>query len=242
MKNLIDEEEKNNSLKNMDKDDLLKGFKEFDIDKDLQELDRRIIKGYTGDSYYGDINKWLMNFSISSFQEVAYFTSRLMLSLNNYALKQNKYFCENRELYRGASIPFTSLLAYQRAKGKIIILSAFTSSSEKEDLAKSWCNRDIKKEKYDGIFSVIFYIKNIWNKNWISNGIDVQGISQYTTEKEILFQPFTFCFVRDVKFDLKNYTADIFLETVGKTEILENDIKKGKKIKYDDNLKIIKIS
>ena len=242
MKNLIDEEEKNNSLKNMDKDDLLKGFKEFDIDKDLQELDRRIIKGYTGDSYYGDINKWLMNFSISSFQEVAYFTSRLMLSLNNYALKQNKYFCENRELYRGASIPFTSLLAYQRAKGKIIILSAFTSSSEKEDLAKSWSNRDIKKEKYDGIFSVIFYIKNIWNKNWISNGIDVQGISQYTTEKEILFQPFTFCFVRDVKFDLKNYTADIFLETVGKTEILENDIKKGKKIKYDENLKIIKIS
>ena len=242
MKNLIDEEEKTNTLKNMDKEDLLQGFKEFDLDEDLKELDKRIIKGYTGNSYYGDINKWLMNFSISSFQEVAYFTARLMLSLNNYASKQNKYFCENRELYRGASIPFTSLLAYQRAKGKIIILSAFTSSSELLDLAKGWSNRDIPKEKYDGIFSVIFYIKNVWNKNWISNGIDINDISQYKdVEKEVLFQPFTFCLVKDVKFDLKKFTADIYLETVGKTEILEDDIKKGKKITYDENLKIIKI-
>ena len=242
MKNLIDEEEKTNTLKNMDKEDLLQGFKEFDLDKDLKELDKRIIQGYTGNSYYGDINKWLMNFSISSFQEVAYFTARLMLSLNNYASKQNKYFCENRELYRGASIPFTSLLAYQRAKGKIIILSAFTSSSELLDLAQSWSNRDIPKEKYDGIFSVIFYIKNVWNKNWISNGIDINDISQYKdVEKEVLFQPFTFCLVKDVKFDLKKFTADIYLETVGKTEILEDDIKKGKKITYNENLKIIKI-
>ena len=242
MKNLIDEEEKTHTLKNMDKEDLLQGFKEFDLDKDLKELDKRIIQGYTGNSYYGDINKWLMNFSISSFQEVAYFTARLMLSLNNYASKQNKYFCENRELYRGASIPFTSLLAYQRAKGKIIILSAFTSSSELLDLARGWSNRDIPKEKYDGIFSVIFYIKNVWNKNWISNGIDINDISQYKdVEKEVLFQPFTFCLVKDVKFDLKKFTADIYLETVGKTEILEDDIKKGKKITYDENLKIIKI-
>ena len=241
MKSLIDEEEKAKTLKNMDKNELLNGFKEFDLDEDLKELDKRIIQGYTGNSYYGDINKWLMNFSISSFQEVAYFTARLMLSLNNYALQQKKYFCENKELYRGASIPYTSLLAYQRAKGKIIILSAFTSSSEILELAQSWSNRYIKKENYDGLFSVIFYIKNVWNKDWISNGIDVQGVSKYVTEKEILFQPFTFCIVKDVKFDLKNFTADIYLETVGKTEILENDIKKGKKIKYDKSLKIIKI-
>ena len=84
MKNLIDEEAKNQTLKNLNKNDLLKGFKEFDIKKDLEELDKKIIQEYTGNSYYGDINKWLLNFSISSFQEVAYFTARLMFSLNNY--------------------------------------------------------------------------------------------------------------------------------------------------------------
>ena len=47
--------------------------------------------------------------------------------------------------------------------------------------------------------------------------------------------------MKDVKFDLKKYTADIYLETVGKTKILEDEIKKGKKITYDKNLKIIKI-
>ena len=242
MKDLIDEEEKTQTLKNLDKNDLLKGFKEFKIEEDLKELDKRIIKGYTGDSYYGDINKWLMNFSISSFQEVAYFTARLMHSLNKYAFDDNKYFCENRELYRGSSIPYTSLLAYQRAKGKIIILSAFTSSSELLSIAKEWSNRDIEKEEYDGVFSVIFYIKNNWKENWISNGIDVQEVSKYKDkEKEILFQPFTFCLVKDVQFDLKKFTADIYLETIGKTEILENDIKKGKKLEYDENLNIVKI-
>ena len=242
MENLIDDEKKAKTLKNMDKNDLLNGFKEFDIKKDLDELDKRIIHGYTGNAYYGDINKWLMNFSISSFQEVAYFTSRLMLSLNTYASKQGKYFCENKELYRGTSIPFTSLLAYQRAKGKVIILSAFTSSSELKEFAVDWSGRNDSVKNYEGRFSVIFYIKNIWNKNWISNGINVQDLSDYTaTEKEILFQPFTFCLVKDVKFDLKKYTADIYLETVGKTKILEDEIKKGKKITYDKNLKIIKI-
>ena len=180
-----------------------------------------------------------MNFSLNSFQEVAYFTARLMYSLHNYGQK-NKYFCENRELYRGASIPLSSLLAYQRAKGKIVILSSFTSSSEKFDFASDWAGRDTEKDKYDGRFSVIFYIKNIWKKNWIPNGINVQEVSPFD-EKEILFEPFTFCLVKNVKFDTKKYTADIYLETVGKTEILENAIKNGNKIEYNEKLNIIEI-
>ena len=238
MKSLVNEEDKNKNLK-FGKDIVLGGFQEFEINKDLEELDKRIIKGYTENTYYGDINRWLMNFSLNSFQEVAYFTARLMYSLNNYGQK-NKYFCENRELYRGASIPLSSLLAYQRAKGKIIILSSFTSSSEKFDFASDWAGRDTKKDKYDGRFSVIFYIKNIWKKNWIPNGINVQEVSPFD-EKEILFEPFTFCLVKNVKFDTKKYTADIYLETVGKTEILENAIKNGNKIEYNEKLNIIEI-
>ena len=136
---------------------------------------------------------------------------------------------------------FSSLLAYQRAKGKIIILSAFTSSSEDESLAKDWAWRDYLKEQYNFEFSVVFYITNNWKEGWISNGINIQEVAPFKNEKEILFQPFTFCYVKDVKFDLKKYTADIYLETVGKTEILENEIKNGKRIEYNEDLKIIQV-
>ena len=239
MGSLVDKEDKNKALK-FSKNVVLNGFKEFNIDKDLEELDKRIIKGYTGNTYYGDINKWLMNFSLNSFQEVAYFTARLMFSLNNYG-KKNKYFCQNTELYRGVRIPFSSLLAYKRAKGKIIILSAFTSSSEDKEFASGWAGRDTQKSNYDGLFSVVFIIKNIWKKEWISNGIDLQEVTHYKEEKEILFEPFTFCHVDDVVFDVKKYTADIYLETIGKTEILENAIKNGKKIEYNKELNIMEV-
>ena len=239
MKTYVNNAEKTETFK-FGKEALLNGFQEFDIDKDLEELDKRIIKGYTGNTYYGDINKWLMNFSLSSFQEVAYFTARLMFSLNNYGQKE-KYFCENKKLYRGTRIPFSSLLAYKRAKGKIIILSAFTSSSEDEGFASSWAGRGTQKNNYNGLFSVVFIIKNIWKKEWISNGINLQEVTHYENEKEILFEPFTFCHVEDVVFDVKNYTADIYLETIGKTEILENAIKNKKKIEYNEELNIMEV-
>ena len=242
MENLINKEDKNKTLVSINKNILLNGFKEFNIKEDLKELDKRIIQGYTDDIYYGDINKWLMNFSISSFQEVAYFTSRLMFSLNHYAQDKTKFFTQNKkELYRGASIPYSSLLAYERAKGKIIILSAFTSSSQIFEVAEEWSGRLIKKEKYDGLFSVLFYITNIWKDGWISNGIDIKELSKFPDEKEVLIQPFTFCYVKDVKFNLKKYTANIYLETVGKTEILEDAIKEGKKLEYNKSLNIIQV-
>ena len=236
---LVDKEPENYYME-IDKNKVIGGFQEFDIEKDLEELDKRIITGYTKDTYYGNINRWLMNFSLNSFKEVAYFTSRLMFSLNNYGQKKSKYFCENRVLYRGASIPLSSLLAYQRAKGKIVLLSSFSSSSEDLAFASGWAGRDTKKDKYEGRFSVVFFIKNIWKNNWISNGINVQELSPYD-EKEILFEPFTFCLVKEVKFDSKKYTADIYLETVGKTEILENFIKNGNKIEYNKELNIIEV-
>jgi len=88
------------------------------------------------------------------------------------------------------------------------------------------------------LFSVLFTIKNIWKKKWISNGINIQNESVYK-EKEILYLPFSFYYVSDIKLDLQNYTADIFLETIGKKQILEEEIKKGKEIIYNEKEKIV---
>ena len=242
MESFINEEKDDNLY--MKSSTLIESFKTFNIDNDLNELDKKIINEYTKETFYGDINKWLMNFTINSFEEVSYFTSRLMYSLNNYAISNNKYCTENNKLlYRGAQISYSSLLAYERSVGKIIVLSAFTSSSEDYEFAKEWAGRDeINNDGYEGIFSVIFYITNKWENNWISNGIDIQEISEFgDEEKEVLFQPFSFYYVNDVKFDLEKYYANIYLETIGKTEILEKAIHDGKKIEYKEDLKLIQV-
>ena len=128
-------------------------------------------------------------------------------------------------------------------KEKIILLSAFTSTSQDEALAKRWAGRDKTKALYKTNlkFSVVFIIRNFCNKNWISNGIDIQKESKYKNEKEVLYQPFSFYYVRDVQIDNKNYIADIYLDTIGKTEILEEKIKEGKEIEFNPKLRIMEI-
>ena len=226
-----------NEINLIDKDKNINNQKETDY------LDKLLIKEYTKNILYKDLNKWLLNYNKKYYESVAYFTGRLMYSLNSYAKKYSKYFIENETtLYRGIKIPYSCLLSYERAIGKIIILTAFTSTSQsKSKIIKfSGRNNSVELYKTNQLFSVIFYIKNLWKKKWISCGINVQEESPYN-EKEILFQPFSFYFVSDVKIDLNLYTTDIYLETVGKTNILEEEIKKGKEIIYNESTKIIEL-
>ena len=205
-----------------------------------------------------DLNKWLMNSKLNFFEPVAYFTARLMFSLNKYGSgetqKKNKkkdkeiekHFCDkdNKELHRGAKLTYSCILPYERAKGKVILLSAFTSTSEDDELARRWAGREDTKSLYQTNlkFSVVFIIKNCCKKKWISNGINIQNLSQYKKEKEILYQPFSFYYVRDVQINNKEYTADIYLDTIGKEEILEEKIRIGKEIKYNEKERKMEIA
>ena len=241
MRNLIHEDEKENKLFGIGEETVFEGFLSFNLEKDLETLDKVIIKEYTKNTFYGDLNKWLMNSKMNFYEPIAYFTSRLMYSLNNYALENNLYFCQNDKiLYRGIKLPYTVLLPYERAKGKVILLSAFTSTSEDKSFAENWAGRNQAIQLYNTNlkFSVVFNIKNKFHKNWISNGINVQNESEYD-EQEILFQPFSFYYVENVKINLKNYTADIYLETIGKQEILEEKIKMGENIYYNEEDNIV---
>ena len=243
MKKLIKTEGEKNALKKK-QNVLLGGFMTFEIKKDLDLLNKLIIKEYTKETFYGDLNRWLMNSKMNSYDTIAYFTSRLMFSLNNYG-KDNKmyYDKDNTILRRGIKIPYSCLLPYIRAVGKVILLSSFTSTSEKEITARNFSGRDNSKKQYKAskIFSVIYIIHNNYKSNWISNGINVQNESYYKNEKEILYQPFSFYLVKKLDIDIKNYTADIYLETIGKKEILEEKIKKGKSIEYNKNAQIMEV-
>ena len=91
------------------------------------------------------------------------------------------------------------------------------------------------------IFSVIFYISFDLKSNWFPNGIDVHGISSFTNEEEILFQPFTFFKITKVDINFDKNIADIDLEVIGRKEILENKIKNNKMIIYNMNEGIMEI-
>ena len=88
MKSLIEKEYEEGKLYNKDKNKLLEGFLTFDLKGDTTNLDKLIIKEYEKNTFYGDLNKWLMNQNINSFDAVSYFTARLMYSLNNYAKQE----------------------------------------------------------------------------------------------------------------------------------------------------------
>jgi serine/threonine protein kinase len=254
MKYLVDEEEQKNELKK-EKKEIINGFKTFNLsnkntinknednEQDFEFLNKLIIKEYTKNTIYRDLNKWLMNSNKNFYESIAYFTARLMYSLNSYAIKNNKFFKKDKTtIYRGARIPYSCLLPYIRAKGKIIVLSSFTSTSEskKKALSFSGRNNSVQLFKTNLLFSVLFIIKNIWKNNWISNGINIQNESVYK-EKEILYLPFSFYYLSDIKINLQKYTADIYLETIGKTQILEEEIKKGKEIVYNELEKIVEV-
>jgi len=188
------------------------------------------------------MNNWLIKPKDKNYYEsITYFTARLMYALNSYAMKRNKFYKKDKKaLYRGIKIPYSCLLQYERARGKIIILTSFTSTTEDKAKALKFSKRARSKEIYSKklLFSVLYIIKNRWENDEISNCIDIQNISEHNKEKEILFQPFSFYYVEKVTINLSKYTADIYLETLRKSEIFENELSKGKEIFYDgkDNI------
>ena len=241
MHSLIETKSESNELiKN--KNVVFDGFLTFDFEKDVKALDTLIIKEFTKNSFYGDLNRMIMN-NMKFYETVAYFTARLMYGLNKYGIENGMYSKENREFYRGVTMHYSCILPYIRAKGKIIILSAFTSTSERIDKAENFARREKSNKIYKTKlkFSVLFYIMNYYKNNWVPSGVNIQHISAVKDEKEHLFLPFTFYYVRDVQININNHTADIYLETIGKKEILEKEIKNGKEIEYNPNENIMQI-
>ena len=237
LKIVIEEEEKEKKLRK-NRDLLLQSFSKFEIKKDLNKVDELIINEWTKDTFWNDFNKWLYNLDMNNFEPKAYFASRFIYSLNSYAHRKDKYCTKNEKiLYRGVKKSYINLLPYERAKGKIILLSSIISSFEEEKMINPYAKYKNAKSQ----FSTIFYIKNIYKKNYIPNGIIITDVSEFKYEKECLFQPFSFFYVKDIEIDLNKYVAKIYLETIGKTEILEEQLKQGKEIEYNQKENIMQV-
>jgi len=232
---------KNNSNTNK----ICGGILSFDFLKDFENLNSLIKNIYEKDTNFWNRSIYCMDIPYESF---AYFTARFMNYINNMAGKEEiEYIKENRKFYRGVKMPYVSILPYIGAKGKVIILSSFITASEEKSIAEKYAGREKSNIIYKTnlYFSVIFYIKNIYKIGWIPSAVSILNNSETNIEKEKenlnLFLPFTFYYVRDVEINIQRYTADIYLETIGKTEILEEEIKMGKKFEYNAKENIVQI-
>ena len=251
IKKIINKESINGELEEKDEKKVINGFLTFDIKKDLDNIENNLVEDnslndtiteYTKNTIYKDLNKWLLKIK-NIYESIAYFTARLMYNLNTYAQKKKMFYNDNNKIiYRGIKMPYSCLLPYERARGKIIILTAFTSTTENKEVALIFSKRKESKKLYQKqlLFSILYIIKNKWKDNWISNGINIQNITAFKKEKEILFQPFSFYYVEKVDINLSNYTADIYLETIGKIEIFEKKLIKWKELFYDSSENIIR--
>ena len=242
---LINKEEQEKKLKGK-KQTLDDAFQNFKNNDDIENI-KLIIQEYTGNTFYGDFNRWQLSLDAKYCISFAYFASRLIYCLNEYGKTINEktntinYFVFNQKIYRGIVSPLKNILPYKRAEKKVIVFPSFASSSLKIEIGKRCADRERTRSSKikENEFSVIYYITNIYKKGWIPNCIDIHYISHFTDEFEILYQTFSFFYVEEVIIDYKNKNVDIYLKTIGKSCILEEEIRNGRDIEYNEKESMI---
>ena len=214
---------------------LMEALKVFEQGTNSKEY---IIKGYTGNAYYRQFNSWLYSLNSLALEKTGYFLSGLIYSLNLFGEEKSTGVDKEIILYRGVALSYINILPYKVNVGNIITFPNFLSSSKNLSTAQSFASMNISSNNN---FKVIFTIKYKFQNNWIPNAFNVVSISEYSGEEERLFQPYSFFLVKNVKIDTNNNSADIELETIGKTSILEEGLRNGKRVWYNSKENVMEV-
>ena len=229
------------------KEDILNGLKKFELNDS-----EAIIREYTiENSYYRDINNWLLNLDNNAYQKIAYFVGKLMFKLNNYD-KEKHYGYKNNEhiiLYRGLrNLSYLDALSYQIHQGKKICFQTFMSTSKSEDISKDFTNINsnliINGNEINLEFSMVIEIDHHWENGWEPLCFDIKKFSAFPGEEEFLFHPFSFFLIKEFKVDYSKNLVVLKVESINKRDILEKELGNKnclKKIHYNKLEKIIEL-
>lgn len=204
--------------------------------KDISANEEHLIKIYTKSigSFYKDFNKWLLQLDPFAYKKIAWFIASIMFQLNKYRL--NHGITESSIFYRGIEMNFTDLLVYQRCKDKIFCFPSFTSTSESSDVAAEFASnqaKNLEERKKLNVFIVLMIINYKFSNGFVSYAIDTSKCSEYSYEKERLFLPFTFFKLNKIEIDYENYRAFIYVDSIGRKDILETKINENNRLKYN---------
>jgi hypothetical protein len=206
--------------------------------EDIENNYKIIIKNYTKErcSVYKDFNYLLLRLNEKGIDAFGYFIAGLIYSLNKFN-KEGFGETKNRLFYRGMRLDMTEILNYERYEGNILCFPSFTSASTILNIAaktERYGGREVEiptREK-EGLFSVILTIKHNFSEGAVPNAINIESISNYQSESECLFLPFSFFLVKSVKINLKEFQCDIEMENISRKSILEEKIKNGGQLNF----------
>ena len=216
---------KDNLLK--EKNEIINCFQAFSSlkDKNFTNLICTYLKYYSFSRY---LNSLLMKKDLSIYKFISYFAGNLMYSIVKYGKEEFKGVDHGMTFYKGMQLNIIEVLEYLKNRDNLITFPSFLTITGKKMLAEL-----NSKGNKKFMFSVLMKIEYLYDDGYEPCVYDLTALQQYPDEEEYILLPFTFLHLKKIYFDLDKHTANIDLEIIGKQEILEKKIIKGKNIEYD---------
>jgi len=186
-------------------------------------------------------NQLLIKKEKIDFDYIGYFAGNLMHRIVLYGKQAKKGVTQGNLLYKGIKLDFINLLEFIKNEKLLISFAHFLMITPRKELAllKSERNQALADRKNQNLFSVILNIEYYYDNNFEPSIFDINELMPYPDEEEFIVLPFTFFELKNIEYNTKNMEADIYLNVIGKSEILENKVKFGKKLNYDKDGKIM---
>ena len=209
--------------------------KKFTSLKYADDFTEKAIGYFTEEGYFCyTLNKVMREFGKGSIK-LAYYIGPLLFGLNKYALEHpEKGLNEDTTLYRKIIVNPLDKYIYKLAVGHIICFPALTSTSVLENrFHPTQKASKVNNINNDGI-RIEMIIKYKHQEGNITPALNTEEFSNNIKEKERLIFPFTFFRVNSIsKIYNKNHFV-IDMEIINRKNIIEYDLKDGKKFNIED--------
>ena len=188
------------------------------------------------DNLSNSLNKLLIKNNQADYDNISYFVGNLMYRIVQYGNEEKKGVTKAHKFYKGIQLSIFNLFEFIKNEGLLISFSHFMMISSKKDLALLNSQRNLHSmyRKDKSLFSAILNIDYLFDDGYEPSIFDLSNIIPFPDEEEYIVLPFTFFYVKSIKYDVLKMNVDINLQVIGKFEILEEKVKNGKKIIYDD--------
>ena len=182
------------------------------------------------------LNQLLIKNNQTDFDKISYFVGNLMYRIVQYGNEEKKGVTKAQKFYKGIQLNIFNLFEFIKSEGLLISFSHFMMISAKKELAliNSRRNLHLMNRKDKSLFSAMLNIDYLYDDGYQPSIFDLNNLIPYPDEEEFIVLPFTFFYVKSIKYDILKMNVDIDLEVIGKFEILEEKVKIGKKIIFDD--------
>ena len=182
------------------------------------------------------LNQLLIKNNQADFDKISYFVGNLMYRIVQYGNEEKKGVTKAQKFYKGIQLSIFNLFEFIKNEGLLISFPHFMMISPKKELALLNSQRNLHSmyRKDKSLFSAMLNIDYLFDDGYEPSIFDLNNLIPYPDEEEFIVLPFTFFCVKSIKYDILKMNVDIDLQVIGKFEILEEKVKNGKKIIYDD--------